>query len=268
MFSTPRFRMNSSSNRQDDYKFNDYINLYAVARYICLQIGDYKYSSRNDDINGWLICDGRSLLRADYPELFEIIGTSFGSVNSDSFSLPDYRGRVPGAIGSGTDLSSRNIGTSLGTENVTLSSLQIPSHSHTGTTDSDGVHNHTASIAESGSHNHTYNDAYFAENQGGGGTRYGTNADTDTDNNFIYRTAEGGYSTTPSDINTSSNGTHTHSISIDNSNSHTHTFTTATTGSGQSHNNMQPTLFGGNVLIFSKFLDINDLELIKLPLTT
>jgi len=265
MFTTPRFRMNNLS-RQEEYKFHDYINLYVVARYICLQIGDYKYSCRNSDINGWLVCDGRSLLRADYPELFEIIGTSFGSENSDSFSLPDYRGRVPGAVGSGYDLTSRNIGDSLGTETETLSSLQIPSHSHTGTTDADGVHNHTASIATSGSHNHTYNDAYFAENTGGG-TKYGTSAGTDVDNNFIYRTAEGGYSTTPSDINTSTNGTHTHSISIDNSNSHTHTFTTATTGSGQSHNNIQPTLFGGNVLIFSKFLDIDNLELIKLPLT-
>lgn len=265
MFTTPRFRMNTLV-RQEEYKFHDYINLYTVARYICLQIGDYKYSSRNDDINGWLVCDGRSLSREDYPELFEVIGTSFGAINSSSFNLPDYRGRVPGGIGSGTGLTSRNLGSSLGTETVTLSESQIPSHSHTGTTDAGGVHNHTASNDSAGSHNHTYTDAYFAENQGSGGAIYGTSASIDSDNQFIYRTEGGGYSNTPSAINTSSNGSHTHNITVDNSTSHTHTFTTATTGTGGSHNNMQPTLFGGNVLIFSKFLEINDLELIKLPL--
>jgi len=35
------------------------------------------------------------------------------------------------------------------------------------------------------------------------------------------------------------------------SGSHTHTFTTASTGGGEEHNNMQPTLFIGNVFIFS-----------------
>lgn len=36
----------------------------------------------------------------------------------------------------------------------------------------------------------------------------------------------------------------------DNTGSHTHTFTTNNTGGNQAHNNMQPTLFGGSVLIF------------------
>ena len=58
------------------------------------EIGDIKQSANPNDHNGWLICDGRSLIRADYAYLFSVIGTSFGSVDADTFRLPDARGRV------------------------------------------------------------------------------------------------------------------------------------------------------------------------------
>lgn len=40
---------------------------------------------------GWLLCQGQSLLRTDYPELFAVIGTSFGSADSTHFNIPDLR---------------------------------------------------------------------------------------------------------------------------------------------------------------------------------
>ena len=46
------------------------------------QIGDLKWSIINLNNNGWLICDGRNLNVNDYPDLYSIIGTSFGSVTS------------------------------------------------------------------------------------------------------------------------------------------------------------------------------------------
>ena len=49
--------------------------------------------------NGWLDCDGSSLSRSEYRRLFNIIGTTYGSVDSDSFNIPDLRGRT--VIGSG-----------------------------------------------------------------------------------------------------------------------------------------------------------------------
>jgi hypothetical protein len=42
---------------------------------------------------GWLLCDGRSLKRSDYPDLFSTIGTAHGATDSSHFNLPDYRGR-------------------------------------------------------------------------------------------------------------------------------------------------------------------------------
>jgi len=43
----------------------------------------------------WLLCDGASLLRADYPELFAIIGVAFGSVDSTHFNVPQMENRSP-----------------------------------------------------------------------------------------------------------------------------------------------------------------------------
>ena len=41
---------------------------------------------------GWLECDGSSLLRASYPNLFSAIGTTYGSADVNHFTLPDMRG--------------------------------------------------------------------------------------------------------------------------------------------------------------------------------
>lgn len=41
---------------------------------------------------GFLECDGSSLLRATYADLFAIIGTDYGYADATHFNLPDYRG--------------------------------------------------------------------------------------------------------------------------------------------------------------------------------
>jgi len=86
------------------------------------------YSS---DFYGWLKCDGRSVSRTTYALLFAVIGTSFGSADSNSFNLPDCRGRILGTIGQGSGLTNRTLGTSTGEENHTLTTSEMPAHSHT-----------------------------------------------------------------------------------------------------------------------------------------
>ena len=242
---------------------------------INLSIGDYKWSAKNDDFKGWLICDGRSLLRSQYDELYGVIGTSFGTIGTGYFNIPNMKGRVLGAIGTtGNDEDVNHaLGNSIGNENITLSSSQIPSHSHTGTTDASATgitSSGTTSLNTTGltvdsvlGHTHTYNDAYFAENSGGGGGNFGTSATTDSDNNFRWRTAAGGNSTEPQDINTGSSGGHDHAVtdtghthtftSTITDPTHTHVFTTQETGGNSSHSNVQPTLYAGNLFIFAKF---------------
>lgn len=92
--------------------------------------------------SGWLLCQGQSLLRADYPDLFSAIGTAFGSVDGTHFTLPDLRDRVPVGI-SGT----KTRGATGGAATVTLTGQQsgIKAHSHgvaitTGTESADHTH--------------------------------------------------------------------------------------------------------------------------------
>lgn len=95
-----------------------------------LDIGDIKMSVRSGDFHGWLKCDGRSLSRTTYSLLFAVIGTSFGSVDGNSFNLPDCRGRVLGTLGQGSGLTNRTLGVNVGSETHTLTVGEIPSHNH------------------------------------------------------------------------------------------------------------------------------------------
>ena len=96
---------------------------------------------------GWLICDGSAVSRTTYSELFEVIGTTYGSGNgSTTFNLPDLRGRVPigSGLGTASDATSRTLGQSGGSERVTLSVEQIPSHNHAINTWKNGAHYYNA----------------------------------------------------------------------------------------------------------------------------
>jgi len=113
------------------------------------KIGDIKQSIAQKDHNGWFICNGRSLNRADYPILFNLIGVSFGSDNEVTFKLPDARGRVSGSIGQGAGLTNRSLGDSVGSETHTMTTNQMPSHSH-GITDPAHSHNVSNTVVTNG----------------------------------------------------------------------------------------------------------------------
>ncbi len=81
---------------------------------------------------GWLLCNGDTVSRETYKCLFEIIGTTFGNGDGvTTFNLPDLRGRVSIAAGSGTGLTNRVLGAIGGEEAHTLTLNEIPSHTHT-----------------------------------------------------------------------------------------------------------------------------------------
>lgn len=80
--------------------------------------------------DGWLACDGSEVNTADYPSLFELLGTTYGGDGVTSFRVPDLRGRVPLHYGQGTGLTMRAIGQTLGSENVALTSVSLPTHTH------------------------------------------------------------------------------------------------------------------------------------------
>jgi len=104
-------------------------NISDLAIFAKNQVGDLKLSVLNADHSKFLLCDGRAISRTTYSALFNAIGTSFGvGDNSTTFNIPDFRGRVAGAIGQGSGLTNRTLGNQVGAESETLNINQMPSH--------------------------------------------------------------------------------------------------------------------------------------------
>jgi len=74
---------------------------------------------------GWAFCDGQTLLIADNDVLFTIIGTTYGGDGQTTFALPDLRGRAPIHQGNGYVIGQQG-----GAEHVTLTTSQMPAHTH------------------------------------------------------------------------------------------------------------------------------------------
>lgn len=44
---------------------------------------------------GWLLCDGSEVLQTAFPQLYALIGTTYGTGSSGFFVLPQFNNRVP-----------------------------------------------------------------------------------------------------------------------------------------------------------------------------
>lgn len=182
--------------------------------------------------DGWLLCDGSEVNKTIYSRLFSVIGNLYGTpINNSNFVLPNLADRVP--VGKTNSSSVGNFG---GNNTVTLSVSQLPSHTHTGTTNSDGSHSHTGTTDTNGTHTHTVSDPGHTHTQttinddfnNSGGNPPGFSADSAGSRTWSNINS----STTGISIN--SNGNHAHSFTTSNAGNHTHTFTTNSTGSDNS----------------------------------
>ncbi|MEX1366849.1 MAG: tail fiber protein [Nannocystaceae bacterium] len=79
---------------------------------------------------GWALCDGQLLAISSHSSLFSILGTTYGGDGVSTFGLPDLRGRAPVHAGHGPGLSNYRLGEKTGAETVTLTTNQIPAHTH------------------------------------------------------------------------------------------------------------------------------------------
>src|ERR1051325_299110 len=74
---------------------------------------------------GWMTCAGQLLPISENEILFQLIGTTYGGDGESTFALPDLQGRIPIPQGNNFTLAEQ-----AGVESVTLTTQQIPSHTH------------------------------------------------------------------------------------------------------------------------------------------
>lgn len=75
---------------------------------------------------GWLPCDGRIVKIRECPDLYTVIGTTYGGNGRTTFALPDLCGRVVVGTGEGENLTGRELGATFGSETVSIDLDHIP----------------------------------------------------------------------------------------------------------------------------------------------
>lgn len=104
--------------------------------------------------SGWLLCDGSAISRTTFARLYAVIGIFHGSGDgTNTFNLPDLRNRF--IVGAGQTYAVKDTG---GSNTHTLTTAEMPSHTHTqdAHTHTQNAHNH--GITDPG-HRHTYTEA-------------------------------------------------------------------------------------------------------------
>lgn len=88
-------------------------------------VGEIRMFGGNFAPAGWMFCEGQLLPISENETLFQLIGTTYGGDGQATFALPDLRGRIPIHQGNGFILAETG-----GAEEITLTTNQMPSHTH------------------------------------------------------------------------------------------------------------------------------------------
>lgn len=167
--------------------------------------------------SGWLFCNGQAVSKSTYANLYAVIGGTYGETSS-TFNVPDYRNRI--GMGAGSTVA---LGATAGASTVTLSTANLPAHSH-GVTDP----GHGHAVTDPG-HVHTVTDPGHTHSTGQpvGAADSGTGANTTS-----ATAGTTGSSTTGLTVNSATTG-----LTV---NDGTTGITIQDTGSGQAVNILPP----------------------------
>lgn len=78
----------------------------------------------------WHFCDGSLLPISNYSALYALLGTTYGGDGVNTFGLPDLRGNVAISFGQSTAGSNYVMGETGGVPEASVSTAQLPAHSH------------------------------------------------------------------------------------------------------------------------------------------
>jgi microcystin-dependent protein len=93
-------------------------------------VGEIRMFAGNFAPSGWMFCEGQSMPISENEVLFQLIGTTYGGDGESTFNLPNLASRVPIHAGTGGDGVTYQLAEMAGTESVTLTTQQIPNHTH------------------------------------------------------------------------------------------------------------------------------------------
>lgn len=178
--------------------------------------------------SGWIKANGAAVSRTTYASLFAAIGTTWGAGDgSTTFNLPDLRGEFVRGWDDGRGVDTgRAIASAQADDNKshthTGTTSSDGSHNHTGTTSTDGWHGHSGTADLAGWHGHSVNALYPWDSSVLTTNDWSTDALLGTDN------APGGNGFRSTGQGTEGAGNHTHNLSIAGNGNHAHTMTTST----------------------------------------
>ncbi len=104
-------------------------------------IGEIRMFAGTFSPRTWSFCNGQLISIATNTALFSILGTTYGGNGQTNFALPDFQGRVAVGTGTGPGLPNVQLGEKAGTPTITLTSANMPAHTHalTGSVSLNGV---------------------------------------------------------------------------------------------------------------------------------
>src|SRR5687768_6388506 len=92
-------------------------------------VGEIRMFGGNFAPNGWMFCDGQLLAISENETLFQLIGTTYGGDGESTFALPNLQSRIPIHMGTNAGITYQ-LAEDSGTESVTLTTQQMPNHTH------------------------------------------------------------------------------------------------------------------------------------------
>lgn len=93
-------------------------------------LGEIRLFAGNYAPVDWALCNGALIAISQNTPLFTLLGSIYGGDGRTTFGIPDLRSRVPIGMGSGTGLTARALGSMGGSETMTLTTADMPAHSH------------------------------------------------------------------------------------------------------------------------------------------